>query len=56
MSKIKYYGKPKKEPDIDISYYELLNKIADKYGKPGLWRLIRIFDIIEEVEIKRTDK
>jgi hypothetical protein len=35
-------------------YIEILFEITKKYGKDGLMRMIRIFDIIEDIEIKES--
>lgn len=40
----------------ELEYYEMLNDIVDRYGKDGLLRLIRIFDIIEDLDKKINKK
>ena len=43
-------------PDISPGHFEIFEEMMKNHGKAGLLRLVRILDIIEEIEIKRDDR
>lgn len=39
----------------ELRFFDLVHRILSQYGKPGVFRLLRIIDVMEEIEIKTND-
>jgi hypothetical protein len=39
----------------ELKFFEIVIRILEEHGKKGVWRLLKILDVLEEIEIKAND-